>query len=196
MIRILGGKFKGRKLKNTNTDILRPTQAKVRKSMMDSIRIFENKKVLDLFSGIGTLGIEALSRGAKSVCFVDKNPQAIKILKKNINMFDSKCSIDIKLSDVFIFFKKNNLKFDIVFADPPYGKCDFKDLAQKIQPILVNNGVFCYESNKFSIQTSENIKIKKYGATQVIFRRNNRNRRRGFHNTWMYYNKFIPITSK
>ena len=172
MIRILGGKFKGRKLNNFKLQSLRPTKAIVRKSIMDTLRSFENKNILDLFSGVGTLGIEALSRGAKSVCFVDKNPQAIKVLKKNVNMFDSKCDVKVNLSDVFIFLKKNKLKFDVIFADPPYDKYDFNDLVHVIKPILFNDGVFCYESSKFSIQTTENIKIKKYGATQVVFWRN------------------------
>ena len=173
MIRILGGKFKGKKLNNFKLESLRPTKAIVRKSIMDTLMSFENKNILDLFSGVGTLGIEALSRGANSVCFVDKSPQAIKILKKNIDMLDSECNIDIKLLDAFIFLKKNKLKFDIVFADPPYDKYEFNDLIQLIQPILINNGVLCYESNKFTIEMSENIKIKKYGATQVVFWRNN-----------------------
>jgi len=173
MIRVLGGKFKGKKLNNFKLESLRPTKAIVRKSIMDTLMSFENKKILDLFSGVGTLGIEALSRGAKYVCFVDNNPQAIRILKKNLNMFDSECNIHIKLSDVFIFLKKNNLKFDVIFADPPYDKYNFNDLVDLIKPILIKNGIFCYESNKFLIQASENIKIKKYGSTQVIFWRNN-----------------------
>ena len=173
MIRILGGKFKGRKLNNFKLDSLRPTKALVRKSIMDTLMSFENKKILDLFSGVGTLGIEALSRGADSVCFVDKSPKAIKILKKNVNMLDSEFNIDIHLSDAFIFLKKNKLKFDVIFADPPYGEYTFNDLIQLVQPMLINNGIFCYESNKFAIEMSENIKIKKYGATQVVFWRKN-----------------------
>tara|TARA_B100000686_G_scaffold342987_1_gene423021 strand:+ start:390 stop:917 length:528 start_codon:yes stop_codon:yes gene_type:complete len=173
MIRVLGGKFKGKKLNNFKLESLRPTKAIVRKSIMDTLMSFENKNILDLFSGAGTLGIEALSRGAKSVCFVDKNPQAIKILKKNINMFDSECKIDIKLSDVFVFLEKNNLKFDIIFADPPYDKYEFNDFVQLIKMTLVIDGVFCFETNKFSNKILENVKIKKYGATQVVFWRNN-----------------------
>ena len=73
MIRVISGNLKGRKLANINVDILRPTKAIVRKSIMDSIRLFNDKKVLDLFSGVGTLGIEAMSRGAKEVVFVEKN---------------------------------------------------------------------------------------------------------------------------
>ena len=173
MIKILGGKFKGRKLSNFNLEALRPTKAIVRKSIMDTLTPFENKDVLDLFSGVGTLGIEALSRGAKSVCFVDKSPEAIRILKKNINLLNIESDADIRLLDVFKFLNKNSLKFDVIFADPPYYKYHFSDLIDMIKPVLVNGGIFCYESNKILVQESENIKIKKYGATQVIFWRKN-----------------------
>ena len=62
MIKILSGELKGRKLKSLSSVFLRPTQAIVRKSIMDSLNNFENKKILDLFSGVGTLGIESLSQ--------------------------------------------------------------------------------------------------------------------------------------
>ena len=82
MIKIISGQFRGRKLSYLKSDDIRPTQAKVRKSIMDSIRNFDDKKVLDLFSGVGSLCIEALSRVAKEVHFVDNNNKAINILKK------------------------------------------------------------------------------------------------------------------
>ena len=173
MIKIIGGKYKGKKLNNFKLESLRPTKAIVRKSIMDTLMPFENKNILDLFSGVGTLGIEALSRGAKSAYFVDKNPKAIRILKENINILKDECDTAIQLSDVFLFLKKNNLKFDIIFADPPYHKYDFNDLIPLIKPLLMNDGIFCYESNRFSIKKSENIKVKKYGATQVVFWRKN-----------------------
>ena len=73
MIKIIAGKYKNRKLKYFNIQSVRPTQARVRKSMFDTLGNIENKEVLDLFCGIGTIGIEALSRGADSVCFIDHN---------------------------------------------------------------------------------------------------------------------------
>ena len=88
MIKIIAGEFKGRKLNNLKIDALRPTQAKVRKSIMDSIRDFNNKVVLDLFAGIGTLGIEAISRGAKEVRFVERNSRIVKVLDKNLSIMD------------------------------------------------------------------------------------------------------------
>ena len=81
-MRIIAGYLKGRKLAHIKSNILRPTKAIVRKSVMDSIRDFDGKIVLDLFSGVGTLGIEAMSRGAQEVVFVEKNYKVINILKQ------------------------------------------------------------------------------------------------------------------
>ena len=95
MISIIGGKLKGRKVNSIKINSVRPTQAKIRKSIMDIIYDFENKVVLDLYSGFGTLGIECLSRGAKSVDFVEKDYKVIKVLRQNVDSLDlhSRCSI-------------------------------------------------------------------------------------------------------
>ena len=113
MIKIISGNLKGRKLSNIKSNILRPTKAVVRKSIMDSIRLFNDKKVLDLFSGVGTLGIEAMSRGAKEVVFVEKNYKIIQILKENINRCDLIDSSSIIKSDVMSYLDYENKTYDI-----------------------------------------------------------------------------------
>ena len=118
MIKILSGKFKGRILNKITTRTVRPTQAKVRKSIMDSIRDFESKSILDLFAGSGTLGIEGMSRYAKSACFVDNDYKAIKVLKKNIELLELNENCSIIKSDVIKFLQENQKSYDIVFADP------------------------------------------------------------------------------
>ncbi len=169
MIRVIAGDFKGRKLNNLKIESLRPTQAKVRKSIMDSIRDFDNKNILDLFSGIGTLGIEALSRGAKKVKFVEKNNRIINVLEKNLNMLNLSDRSVIVRSDAIKFLDKEEEKYDIIFADPPYGKYLFNVLHSSISNIINRNGIFCYESNKQKIKENINMKIKYYGNTQVVF---------------------------
>ena len=89
MIRVLGGKYKNRKLKYFKFNNVRPTQSRVKKSLFDTLIDIQNKDVLDLFCGVGTLGIEALSRGAKSVTFIDNNYNAISVLRKNLSLFCS-----------------------------------------------------------------------------------------------------------
>ena len=171
MIKVLSGTFKGRKLTNINADILRPTQAIVRKSIMDSIRVFNNKLVLDLFSGVGTLGIEALSRGAKRVKFVEQNLKVIEILKKNINILDISNKTEIIKADVIKFLNLESDQYDLIFADPPYQEYDFNELFPLIRSLLKKNGIFCYESNKSMKLNNMEIKfrIKQYGNTQVVF---------------------------
>tara|TARA_Y100000994_G_scaffold242679_1_gene239906 strand:- start:750 stop:1271 length:522 start_codon:yes stop_codon:yes gene_type:complete len=169
MIRIISGDLKGRRLNNLKIDILRPTQAKVRKSIMDSIRDFEGKLILDLFAGIGTLGIEAISRGAKKVKFVENNIRIIKVLEKNLNMFNLSDSSDIVKSDVIKFLKNESQKYDVIFADPPYGEYSFDILSDLISNIMNDNCIFCYESSRQDIKRiDKNIKIKNYGNTQVV----------------------------
>ena len=167
-MRIIAGNLKGRKLSNINSNILRPTKAVVRKSMMDSIRLFDNKIVLDLFSGVGTLGIEAISRGAKEAVFVEKNYKVINILKKNIEKCNLIKSSTIIQSDVIAYLDNEVRTYDIIFADPPYTSFPFEEIFPKVSTLLNNNGIFCYESNRQNIGIDEVFKIKYYGNTQVV----------------------------
>ena len=113
MIRIIAGKYKNRKLKYFNIQSVRPTQARVRKSMFDTLGNIEKQTVLDLFCGIGTIGIEALSRGAKSVDFIDHNINALNVLKKNLNFLDvnNEC-FSISKNDVMNYLIKEKNKYD------------------------------------------------------------------------------------
>ena len=169
MIKIIGGKLKGRKLHNIKIKNVRPTQARVKKSIMDKIMDFENKSVLDLYAGVGTLGIESISRGSSYVCFVEKNISVVKILKKNLDslMIENNCKI-IR-SDVIKYLKNTTDKFDIIFADPPYYKYNFTDFKNIISPLLAKNGIFCFESESKEVKSEVDIAIKNYGNTQVVF---------------------------
>ena len=172
MIKIIAGKYKNRKLKIFNLQNVRPTQARVRKSMMDILRDFSDKEVLDLFSGVGTLGIESYSRGAKHITFVDNNLKVLNVLNKNLELLSIN-DYSIVRSDAIKFLKNTNQKFDLIFADPPYGKFDFLDLIPFVKENLNINGIFCYECKKKRIDIDLDIKIKNFGTTQVIFWRNN-----------------------
>ena len=167
MIKILSGKFKGRKLNHIKSNLIRPTQAIVRKSIMDSIMIFDNKRILDLCCGVGTLGIESLSRGCDYVKFVDKNQKAISILIKNLKILDVGDKCDIIKSDIVKFLKYEEEKYDIIFADPPYDKIMINDIFPYIQKILNNDGIFIYESKKYNFKLEEDFKIKLFGNTQI-----------------------------
>lgn len=110
---------------------VRPTREVVRKAIFDVLgdAIFE-KEVLDLFSGSGALGFEALSRGAKSVIFVENKPECIMTIRENISLLGVREGCQVIPKDVFFalnLFINKKLKFQLILADPPY----YRDLAKK-----------------------------------------------------------------
>ena len=130
-MRIVGGKWSGRPLvsigKGDEKSRLRPTSDRVRESLFNVLEHgdyppFENARILDLFAGTGALGLEALSRGADHVTFVEKGRVGQGIIRGNIKQFQ--CSNETKLlsSDATKPGTNANAPYDICFLDPPYGK--------------------------------------------------------------------------
>jgi len=123
-VRIISGKFKNRLIKFPQLPCVRPTREKVRKAVFDVLSGFvADKEVLDLFSGSGALGFEALSLGAKSVVFVESEPACQKIIKENIKALGVEAQATLITWDVFAaleLFSRQKQKFSLVFADPPY----------------------------------------------------------------------------
>ena len=125
-MRVISGTFKGRKLASFRGQCIRPTSDRVREAIFNILTInWEGKEVLDLFAGTGGLGIEALSRGARRVFFIENDPRAILVLEKNIKALNltSQCEL-VKLSveEGIRVVGKRGWKFDIAFLDPPYSK--------------------------------------------------------------------------
>ena len=137
-MRIIAGKYKGKKLAEFELNSTRPTSDLMREAMFDKIGLnIVDSVFLDLFSGTGACGIEALSRNAKECYFVDKNKDAIKIIKKNLQSI-GKNDENVFYNDfenVLNIFAKKQIKFDIVFLDPPYAS----DYAEKAIQILLKN---------------------------------------------------------
>ena len=129
-MRIIAGRFKGQKLSAFSADFIRPMTDRVKTSLFDTLvsseYLTENTRVLDLFSGTGNLAFEALSRGAKEVCLVEKHKKAIYIIRKNKALMDStflSCKVKIYHQDVFRFLSSyKDHPFDLVLADPPFKK--------------------------------------------------------------------------
>ena len=145
MISIIAGKYKGRKLYYVNNLDVRPTQAIIRKSIFQILEPFDGMDVLDLYAGVGTLGIEAMSRGASRVVFVEKNRRVFKVLEKNIELFETD-QCELFFTDVLHFLKRTkNQYFDIIFADPPYTKISFHSIKEKVEGTLKHGGIFCLE---------------------------------------------------
>ncbi len=124
-MRVISGKYRSIKLNSLEGLTTRPTTDKVKENLFNMIDV-ENCRVLDLFGGSGSLGIEAISRSAEFVTFIDGSKDAIKVINENLK----KCKVDKNLFEVFRndylralkIFNKKNIKFDVVFLDPPYKK--------------------------------------------------------------------------
>lgn len=123
MLRIITGSAKGKKLLSLEGEATRPTSDRIKGAMFSSIQFdIENRVVLDLFAGTGQLGLEAMSRGAASVTFVDSEREAIDLVKQNARSvgFFEKCRYSVSDWRNFIRKASGRDKYDLVFIDPPY----------------------------------------------------------------------------
>lgn len=121
-MQIITGKYRARKLQSVKSEKTRPTLARVKESVFNLIfDKIDDSVVLDLFAGSGAFGVECVSRGAKKVYFVDNEVEAIKTIKINTaNMSEDFEIIKNDFISALFDFKKNNIKFDLVYLDPPY----------------------------------------------------------------------------
>ena len=118
-MRIISGKYKGKKLDGFDIEGTRPTMDRVKESLFGIIQNnLKDSICLDLFAGSGSLGIEALSNGASICYFVDKNKQILNILKNNLKGIEN--SILIEKEYLMALEELKNKKFDVIFLDPPY----------------------------------------------------------------------------
>jgi len=176
-MKIISGKYRGRNLLGFDIDGTRPTMDRVKESIFGMIQNYINESiVLDLFSGSGNLGIEALSEGSKYIYLVDNNKKAIDTIKKNIeNIGIKECSLlNMDYKKALDYFNQNNIKFDIIFLDPPY-KTDYIEHSIKLidkYNLLNKDGIIIVESSSLDkiIYTDKYkaIKNKKYGDKWVV----------------------------
>lgn len=181
-MRISGGIAKGRKVglrkafvKKGEEDELRPTSAKVRQAIFNILgdRIID-AAFLDLYAGTGAVGIEALSRGAGKVFFVDDNSLRISIIKEFLEKFGFKDRAKVVKDKASNFIKKSESVFDIIFVDPPYASGELDMVLPLIDErgILGDNGVVIAEHSSKKRLLSEIgslrlIKTYKYGDTSL-----------------------------
>lgn len=182
-MRIISGSLKGRSidfLRNSNT---RPLKDVVKENIFNILKHsklintrIENSHVLDLYSGIGSFGIECISRGAKKVVFVEKNKNSSRILKKNISklLIEEKAKVyNEKIEN--IFNKINYKTFNIFFLDPPFTNNDFVKNLNVIRDNKIFNTKHIVIIHR-DIKSNDNLNdyldqvmIKKYGRSKIIF---------------------------
>ncbi|NLO83457.1 MAG: 16S rRNA (guanine(966)-N(2))-methyltransferase RsmD [Clostridiales bacterium] len=181
-MRIIAGRWKGRKLLSLKGTSTRPTYDRVKEAMFNILQAYiPDSLVLDLFAGTGNLGLEALSRGCKKVVFVEKNPRAVEILnqnRRNLGCFDQS---HVVCDDVFhaIRYLSGKERFDVVFADPPYNEGMDARLIYAIaeSDVMQPDGIIMLEHSSRSNQPDEagdikRIQTRKYGNTSIsIYRK-------------------------
>lgn len=181
-MRVISGYLKGRKLEGYNVETTRPTMDRVKESMFASIQNYiEDSIVLDLFCGTGSLGIEAISMGANKCYFIDNNKEIIKYLNKNINNLNIKeksIVINKDYKDSLLYFKNNNIKFNLILVDAPYKMEVMNEVINLINEydILLDNGIlvleYSFDKLKDNYNNLELIKTKKYSDKYVtIYKR-------------------------
>ncbi len=122
-MRIIAGKYRGRRLAVPAGRLVRPTGDRMKESMFSALgRACRGARVLDLFAGSGAIGLEALSRGASEVTFVEKQRASIAALEKNIRTLDAQSECLVVQAEVFSFIRslEGRQSFDLIFADPPF----------------------------------------------------------------------------
>ena len=150
-IRIIGGRYRGRKISVANEEI-RPTSDRVRETLFNWLNLkLDNKCCLDLFAGTGILGLEALSRGARKVVFVDHRQDIVSGIKNQITKLQlNNTSVILSDSLSYLDNSKHLDPFDIIFLDPPFGVYSLEKLLEHIDKTKSLNpqGMVYYESNQ------------------------------------------------
>ena len=165
-MQILAGEFRSLRISTQSNLPYRPTKTRVRKSLFDSLMPFPYLNILDLFSGSGIIGFEAGSRGASSVTFVDQHKKTMELIRFNSCKLVGP-SYSFILSDVFSFLRKAK-SYDLIFADPPYGKYELEPMAMIILKHLNSKGRFILECDK-SQEPFLDAKVSDYGETRILY---------------------------
>ncbi len=175
LMRVISGQARGLKLASPEGLDTRPTTDRVKESMFNIISPFlPAEDILDLFSGSGALGIEALSRNSLHGVFVESDKSALKVLKQNLEKSRQMPKAEVLPVDAFTYLSRAAVKFDIIFLDPPYNKGLLTEAVNKIaeRGLLKEGGIIVAEgetggeappTDRFDI-----LKSAKYGKTMVF----------------------------
>ena len=183
-MRIISGTFKGKKILQPKNLITRPLKDLTKESIFNIINHsnkfeinFNNSTILDLFSGVGSFGLDCLSRGAKKVVFVENYEGVLTILKKNLYSLKSISNYEIIERNIFDenFFQIFKKKFEIIFLDPPFKDENINSLLLRIKDhnIFNRNGIIIlhrHKNNKDKFTKDISIiEQKKYGISKIYF---------------------------
>lgn len=177
---IISGERKGHKIKYPVTPRIRPTSSNVREATFNVLtarKIIKESRVIDVYCGVGSLGLEALSRGASYACFIDRGELSIRYVRENIQKlhYGEKTRV-IKNTAATAINKlaEEGEKFDLAFADPPYNisEKELSEVFEALKKVLKDKGIVVLEhssKNAYNFNGYHLELTKKYGDTAVSF---------------------------
>ena len=183
-MRVIGGHLRGKKILDPLDKSTRPLKDIVKESIFNIVKHSKKEfvklsgaKVLDIFAGTGSFGIECLSRGASKVFFFENYSKSIEILKKNIDQLDLNKKTRIINKDAYKINKTNlnNINFDLIFLDPPFTDKSINQLITEIKKLKITNKktlIIIHRNKKFEEQLTKDLIIlreKSYGLSKIIF---------------------------
>lgn len=163
-MRIIAGKYGGRKLASFKADHIRPTTDRVKEVIFNKLQFsIEGARVLDLFSGTGNLAIESLSRGAKSVCAVELSAKSISVINKNKDLLGIGPELEVVQSDVYKFFNRNHQPFDIILVDPPFTE----KMASEVLEALSKSSCFSEDTEVYIESSAKEEVLDEYSSMKL-----------------------------
>jgi 16S rRNA (guanine966-N2)-methyltransferase len=182
-MRIISGKYKGKKILFPSKLITRPLRDRVKESIFNILQHsnkiqfqFKNSIVLDLFSGSGSFGLECLSREVKKVFFFEKSSEAFTILKKNLNVLNILSENAVAINEDVSLIKNNNLfnkiKPNLIFLDPPFKVKNIGDIINDLKKIINNNNILIIHTNSENNIVNDELNIieeRIYGVSKIYF---------------------------
>lgn len=165
MIRIIGGRWRGRKMMVVEAPTLRPTPDRVRETLFNWLQAeITDARCLDLFAGTGALGIEALSRGAQFVTFCENNHRAASQLHKQLAILEVKAMAEILCINANTWIQKPAVQpYDIIFCDPPFRK---RWAVEHLEYLIKNK--FVHQNSLVYLETEQNFEISALSLWAVV----------------------------
>ena len=190
-MRVIAGSARGVHLDSLKGDKTRPIQDRTKGSLFNILSgVIPGSSILDMYAGTGSIGIEALSRGATSCIFIENDRSAIEVIKKNLEAAKLQNKAQVVLYDVFDvipYLEKNNVKIDIVFVTPPYPLVEKSSYRDKLlilfsllysKQIVQQEGIIMLQHRKTDLEMPQEaiclelFDIRTYGDTQLSFFKN------------------------
>jgi len=177
-VRVIAGKAKGRRLRSVPGELTRPITDRAKESLFNILGgEIVDALFLDLFAGTGSVGIEALSRGARRAVFVERNRRAIETIKENLKITGLAAQAEVVRNDVFKFLTRQPVeKFDLIYIAPPQYKGLWAEtlLALDGRGLLIEDGlaiaqIFPKEYRELELESLDLVDQRKYGSTMLCF---------------------------